>query len=352
MKILKIGMSRLTGFGNNKIKMVKNNIDKSDMREVIVSSANQLAKGLDLAKNIKVGGSFKNVIICGIGGSALPANIINSLVLPSVPVYIHRDYNLPKTANEDSLIICISYSGNTEETVSALQESIDKNITSIAIATGGKIEKMCEEHNIALIKIPSGIQPRSATGYLFSALSVILANCGVINDISDNISKTAEELLEINSALEKEGKALAKKLAKKIPIVYASNNLESVAKIWKIKFNENSKIPAFYNYFPELNHNEMVGFTQTKKANIFHVLIIKDKDDHPRIIKRMELMSSLLKKKRVRVDFIETKDGSLMFRLFSSLLLGDWTSYYLAINNKIDPTPVAMVEEFKSLMVK
>ena len=119
----------------------KNNIDKENMKEVISKSPQQLTRGLDLAKNIKIEGEFKNVIICGMGGSALPANILNTVTSPRVPIYIHRDYGLPKTANEDSLIICISYSGNTEETVSALEESITKNITAVSIATGGKIEK-------------------------------------------------------------------------------------------------------------------------------------------------------------------------------------------------------------------
>jgi glucose/mannose-6-phosphate isomerase len=327
-------------------------IDKENMKEVIAKSPNQFAKGLDLARDIKVVGEFKNVIICGIGGSALPADILTSLTPFKIPFYIHRDYNLPMVANEDSLIVCISYSGNTEETVSALQTAIDKNITSIGISTGGKIAKMCEEHNIALVKIPAGIQPRSATGYLFSALSGILNNCGIIDDLSDSINHTAEELKKINPLLEKEGKVLAKKLDKKIPIVYASDSLRAVSKIWKIKFNENSKIPAFYNYFPELNHNEMVGFTNKKMLSNFYVLMIKDKDDHERITKRMNLLSSLLKKQGVKNSFVETKEGTLMFRIFASLLLGDWTSYYVAINSKTDPTPVEMVEEFKRLLVK
>ncbi|MGA2417830.1 MAG: bifunctional phosphoglucose/phosphomannose isomerase [Candidatus Staskawiczbacteria bacterium] len=332
--------------------MKKNNVDKENMKEVIAESPDQLIKGLDLARPIKVEGSFKNVIVRGIGGSALPVDILNSLVLPSVPVCIYRGYGLPKIADKNSLIICISYSGNTEEPISGLKEAINRNLKTIVIASGGEAEKISRQNNLPFAKIPSGIQPRSATGYLFSALSTILTNCGIISDISNDILQTAQDLKKINPALEKEGKNLAKKLAKKIPIIYASNNFEATARIWKIKLNENSKIPAFHNYFPELNHNEMVGFSQTKEGNNFHVLIIKDKDDHPRIIKRMKLTASILNKKGVKVDFVETKEGSLMFRVFSNLLLGDWTSYYLALNYKVDPTPVAMVEEFKKMMQK
>ena len=141
---------------------------------------------------------------------------------------------------------------------------------------------------------------------------------------------------------------VAKKLVNKVPLVYASNKFKCLARIWKIKFNENSKIPAFYNYFPELNHNEMVGFTQiNKKNNAFHVIILRDKNDHLRSLKRMKFFANLMKTKGIEVDFIEIKNGDLLFKIFSTLLLGDWVSYYLALEYKVDPTPVKIVEEFK-----
>ncbi len=323
------------------------NIDRENMREVIMQSYNQLNAGLDLAKNIKVDGEFKNVVICGMGGSALPANIIITLANLSIPVYIHRDYNLPSQANKDSLIICISYSGNTEETIWATQEAIKNNFKIIALATGGKLEEIAKQNNIPFAKIPSGIQPRSATGYLFSALAEILANCGIIENISKEILQTSEELKKITQTLEKKGKIISKKIAKKIPVIYSSCNFKAAARIWKIKFNENSKIPAFWNYFPELNHNEMVGYTQAKKIKDLYVLIIKDKDDNERIVKRMALTAAILKKKGVKTEFINTEEGSLMFRFFANILLGDWVSYYTALNAKINPTPVDMVEDFK-----
>jgi len=325
-------------------------IDKSNMYNVISESAEQLKKGLELAKNAKIEGDFKNIIICGIGGSALPSNILTSLNKTDIPIYIHRDYNLPQKADEHSLIICISYSGNTEETISALQEAISKKLRVICITTGGEIEKLCQENTIPLVKIPSGIQPRMATGYIFSALIKILENSEVIKKISTEILETGEELKKINSLLENEGKKLAKKLFKKIPIIYASNKFKEIARILKIKFNENSKIPAFYNYFPELNHNEMIGYTNAKKY--FFVIIIQDSDDHPRILKRMQLTAKLISQKGIQTETINIKRGSILFKIFSTLLLGDWASYYLALEYKIDPTPVKMVEEFKKLMQK
>ncbi len=339
-------------------------IDKLNMRKVIIDSPKQLREGLILVpmnlssrilgkvgtKDVKIVGDFKNIVVCGIGGSALPADVLNTVILLPVPIYIHRDYNLPPQANENSLIICISYSGNTEETVSALESAISKKLKIVCMATGGKVEELCQKNDIPLVKIPSGIQPRCATGYIFSVLVKILSNNGILTDMSQELSDVAESLEKINPTLENEGKKLAKKLVKKIPVVYASNTFKDIAMIWKIKFNENSKIPAFYNYFPELNHNEMVGFSQIKKNSNFHFIIIRDKNDHPRNLKRMNLFASLLKKKGAKTDFIEMKDGSLLFKVFSTLILGDWVSYYLALENKTDPTPVKMVEEFKELM--
>lgn len=334
--------------------MTTKNIDKQNMSKVITDSPEQLKVGLSLAENIKILGDFKNVIICGIGGSALPYDILNSVVRPEIPVYIHRDYNLPEFANSQSLIICISYSGNTEEGVSSLKEAVNKNLKVVAIATGGKFEEIAKENKILFVKIPSGIQPRSATGYLFSALVKVLINSAIIKDISFNILDLVSELKDANEELQKEGKKLAKKIEKKIPIIYASNTFETVAHILKIKFNENSKIPAFYNVFPELNHNEMVGYTGIKKlgSKNFVVIILQNSEDHLRTQKRMKLTANLIKKSGVKVEFIEVKKGSVMFKIFSTLLLGDWISYYTALNQKVDPSPVKLVEDFKKQMAK
>ena len=336
-----------------------NKIDKSNMRQVIVESPNQLKKGLELVfdwylKDIKHGENFSNVVVCGIGGSVLAVEVLNAFTKTSIPVYIHRDYGLPSVASEKSLIICISYSGNTEETLSALQEATSKKFRITCISSGGKVEKLCTNNDIPLIIIPSGIQPRCAIGYMFSALAKILINEGIIQDCTAEILETSKKLAAINPALEKQGEKLAKKLVKKIPIVYSSNTFKAVAKIWKIKFNENSKIPAFYNYFPELNHNEMVGYTGLKKLGTknFYVLILQDSTNHPRILKIMKLTADIIKKSGANVEVIPIQEGSLLFKIFSSLLLGDWVSYYVAIENDIDPTPVKMVEEFKELMQK
>ncbi len=329
--------------------MTTKTIDKSNMKKVILDFPKQFEKALEFSKNIKVGGKFENVVICGIGGSTLAASIFSSWLNSfekNIPlVYVHRAYGLPSLVTEKSLIICISYSGDTEEPVSALEEAIQKKLTVVGIATGGKVLELCKKHNLPIIIIPPGIQPRCATGYLFTSLFKILANSGIIEDKSNEISEMAEELKKLN--LEKEGKKIAKKMVNKIPIIYASNRLKTLARAWKIKLNENSKIPAFFNYFPELNHNEMVGFTNAELIKNFYIIILRDKNDHLRNLKRMDLFAKLMKTKGINVEFVYIKEGNFLLKIFSTLILGDWASYYLALEYQIDPTPVKIVEEFK-----
>lgn len=323
-------------------------IDKSNMRQVILDSPKQLSEGLDLANNVTLKGNFKNIIICGMGGSAWPMDVLNTVMKVKVPIYINRDYNLPETADEESLIICISYSGNTEEGLSSFKDALNKKLTILGISSGGKLETLCQQNSLHFIKIPSGIPPREATGYLFASVIKVLETLGIVEEMSPEILNVAEQLKKVNTTIEEEGKVLATKIKNKIPVVYASNNFAALAKIWKIKFNENSKIPAFWNVFPELNHNEMVGYEN--EAERLLPIMIRDTSDHPRIQKRMDLMADLLLKKGIESESLQLRDGSLMFKVFSNLLLGDWTSYYLAINKKIDPTPVKIVEDFKKLL--
>jgi len=317
--------------------------DKYNMRRVILDFPKQFKTGLDIAGNITVKGKFNNVIICGMGGSALAGELVRLYLLKinkNVPIAIHRDYGLPKATDRKSLLVCVSYSGNTEETISSFKEALKNNNKIVGITTGGILSKLCKKNNVPLITIPStGIQPRSSVGYQFFALIKLLANSRVIKIQSKEILQTAKNLKP-------------EKLLNKIPLIYTSNNWAYLAYNWKIKFNENSKILAFANYFPELNHNELVGFSQnilTKEREKcpFHVIMLRDEKDNKRNLKRMAIMKEILRKKNVSVDIIDISGYNLLTAIFSNLLLGDWTSYYLALYQNIDPTPVAIIEEFK-----
>jgi len=322
------------------------------MRQTILDFPKQFKIGLEVAKKVfpKKKQKFSNLIICGVGGSALPGDILLD-AMPDFPLYtyIHRDYGLPPQTDKQSLIIAISYSGNTEETISAYETAIAKNYSVVAITTGGQLQKMAQSHKLPLVFIPStGIQPRCATGYLFAAILQILSNTGIIKSCSNKLLQMAKNLSP--KTIKIQGQELAKKLFNQIPIVYASNSFKSLARIWKIKFNENSKVLAFWNFFPELNHNEMVGLTNLKGK--FHFLIMRDGADHIRNLKRMSLFADLVRAKGALVDSIEIDGKDTLEKIFNNLLLGDWVSYYLALAYKIDPEPVKIVEEFKKRLTE
>jgi glucose/mannose-6-phosphate isomerase len=336
---------------------MKKNIDKENLREVILDSWNQFQAGIDLAKDIRIGGNFQSVCVSGMGGSSLPTDVVKTYVShlrqkdskknKNFRILKNRNYTLPIEAYENCLNLFVSYSGNTEETLSSLEEAIEKNLPSIGISHGGKLSEICEKNKIPHITIPSISQPRYALGYIFSITVTLLSNLKLLENTSDEMIRSAIILKETTSRLERKGKALSEKIFKKTPIIHTPESLKSVGRVWKIKINENSKTPCFFNYYPELNHNEMVGFTLPQAK--FHFITLAGKKDHPQIVKRMKITSKLLaKNKNLSTSLIEIpNEENIFMAVFSALALGDWVSYYLALLYKQDPTPVEMVEDLK-----
>lgn len=321
--------------------------DGSKMRQEIITSPRQFKIGIEVARKIKIKKKVNKILICGMGGSALPGSLLKIYLRDSeenIPSATNRNYNLPYWADKKTLIVCISYSGNTEETLSCFREAIEKKLPLVCITSGGEMADICSQKKIPFALVPEGSQPRMALGFQFSALMKILNNCNLTRGLKD-ISSLEKKLDPIS--LEEEGKKLAEKIKGEIPVIYASPKQKELARIWKIKFNENSKIPAFFNYIPELNHNELEGFSGKENENKrFHILIIKDKEENQRILKRMNLTFKILRRK-ANIDLIEIEEGNLFFKIFSNIILSDWTSYWLAIKNQTDPTPVETIEEFK-----
>jgi len=327
------------------------------MKEIILNFPKQFKVGFRAAQNINIKPKLKKVCICGMGGSALPANLL-AMVLEEykekLSLTIQRDYTLPSSVDRQTLIVCISYSGNTEETISCTKEALKRKLKIVLISSDGQLEKLAKRYSLPFVRIEKGYPPRMALGYLFGAL------IGILNALKFIPASLKKELIELEGTLkpeqlEKEGKSLATKLKGRVPVIYASNRLKYLARIWKIKFNENTKIPAFWNYFPELNHNEMTGFEQGNHKllsinNKLYLILLQDRDDHPRNKKRMELTLRVLKKRNIKGEIVKLKGKTFLERVFNSILLSDWVSYYLAKAYRVDPIPVKMVEEFKRLM--
>jgi glucose/mannose-6-phosphate isomerase len=288
---------------------------------------------------------IKYFIISGMGGSHLAADILENFFNN---IFVHSNYKLPNLHEEilkKSLIITLSHSGNTEETIDSFETARKRKLKIIAISTGNKLIELAKKHKITYIQLPKkNIPPRLSLGYHTMALLKIID----VNNVITNSFKKLSKTLEINK-LEKLAIKIYPKLKNKIPIIYSSEKNKFLAYNFKIKFNETSKIPSFYNFFPELNHNEIEMLEYKKQPFIF--IFLYDKKDHLRIQKRMIITEKIFKKKKM--DIIKIKINTNKGRgheIFSMLILGDFISYYLAKFYKRDPEKVKIIEQFKEIM--
>ncbi len=294
---------------------------------------------------------YSRFIVAGMGGSNLTAGLLR-IWRPDIQIVVHRNYGLPELPEkilQETLIIASSYSGNTEETIDAFEAAGKRNLARAAISIGGKLLEMAKKEGVPHVQMPdTGIEPRSALGFSLKGLLEIMGEEDAVKEVSElaRILKPAE--------CENEGEALAKRLKGFIPIIYSSSRNEGIAYNWKIKFNETGKVPAFCNVFPELNHNEMNSFSAEEPMEYlsekFYFIFLKDATDHPRIQKRMEVMGKLFNEKKLTAETLEIKGENALHKIFSSLILADWTAYYLALAYGVEPNEVPMVEEFKKLI--
>ncbi|GBD33979.1 hypothetical protein HRbin34_00285 [bacterium HR34] len=291
-------------------------------------------------------------ILCGMGGSALSGWLLK-MIDPETQIIIHRDYKLPKLQISElkkKLIILSSFSGNTEETISSFETCKKLKLNFAVVTKGGKLLELAQKNKVPFVKLPDvDTQPRVAIGLSLIAILSFTRQ----TKIKQKLKKLAKSLNPIS--IEKQTRKEFNIIKDKIPIIYASKINFPLAYVWKIKFNETGKIPAFCNYFPELNHNEIEGFNYNKYdkhlSENFAFVFIKDKKDHPRIQKRMSILKSILKNKNFPV--IEEKIGQNRIKnIFELIIKADWLSYKVAVKNKKDPEKVDLIENFKKLIKK
>jgi glucose/mannose-6-phosphate isomerase len=294
-----------------------------------------------------------NVVISGMGGSAIAGNILQAYVserAPGLDVRVSRGYDLPAMVNKRTLVLAVSYSGNTEESLSSFRAAIRKGAKIAVITSGGKLKKQAEELNKPLVVIPQGIQPRAALPFVLVPILNILSNSGLIPDPTKEIESTISSLKAASEKYKEKAMALAEKLIGKVPIVYSSERISGVSFRWKTQFNENSKIHAFSHVFSELNHNELAGYTKLN-AN-YYVIMLEDEADNRRIKERIRLTKEIIGAKGVPSIQVVIRGEQTLTRLMSSVHIGDLTSVYLAKLTGIDPEPVDIIEEFKARLNK
>ena len=322
----------------------ENPLDPDHMEKTIIEQPLQIKSAYDLGKDVKLEGTFNRIVICGMGGSCMPGDLLKIYLHDSnIPIESIRDYSLPNYIDKNTLVFCISYSGNTEETLSMFKDAARKGCKIVSICSGARLEQLAETHRKPLIKVPKGLQPRAAVIYQFFPLIRILENNGLIPSKEKEVKNLIDSLGKQN--IKELAEKLAEKLIDKIPIIYASEKFYPIAYRWKTEFNENAKIMAFSNRFSELNHNELVGYTN-KKAD-FHVIILTIDEDHRRMQKRIRITKELIQQKGVPITEINIKGNYFLTKMFSAIQIGDLTSIYLAFKYKTNPSPVNIIEDLK-----
>ena len=323
----------------------ESNLDPSNMKKTILDMFDQISQGLRIAGPFALSKPINKIYIVGMGGSAIAGEILKTyltndssqLMQKDLEINVIREYNMPAAADEHSLAIIISYSGNTEETISAFRDALKKKCFCFALTTGGKIEEICKKQNLPYLLLPKGYQPRASLNIQFFTLLKVLQNSGYVKDQTLQIQDTMLTIKDPKS-IDQTAQQLSLSLQGKMPLLYSSPKLYGLAYRWKCQLNENSKIHAFVGVISELNHNEIVGYS-TKIAP-FHIVFLTDENDHPQIKKRISIMKELLRNKGYPTLEIAIKGKNELSKLFSAILLGDLISYYLAVNNNINPTPV------------
>lgn len=326
------------------------------MDKLILNFSKQLSEALQIGKNAKLTSAkseIKNVLVSGLGGSGIGANLVAETVAGKIkiPFLINKDYHLPAFVNENTLVIISSYSGNTEETTSALDEAMKRNSKIVCISSGGKIIETAKTKGLDHIIIPGGMPPRACLGYSFIQQLFILNFFKLIdNNFMVDIEKAIQLLDKEENNIQMQAKEFADKLTGKIPIIYIAANMESVAVRFRQQINENSKMLGWSNPIPEMNHNELVGWrTQDEKLA---VLIFRNETDFARNKQRIEINKEIIKKYTHNIFEIHSKGNSHLEKALYLIHIGDWISFYLAQNRKVDVTEVKVIDFLKGELAK
>ncbi len=295
------------------------------------------------------------VIVCGMGGSAMAGEFARRFA--RIPCVVSRSYTLPALADSRTLLVVVSYSGNTEEVLSSLEQGIKRGIQAFCISSGGALREASKQSGLPFLEVPSGLQPRAALGYLTLPLLVALSQVEVLNEIGpwESLLQSLERIkarccfdapTAVNSA-----KQLASAMAKKIPLIYGtSDNTDLVAMRWKTQINENAKQAAYWNAFSELNHNEIMALETSALMRNHVVILLRNAYDREENITRMKIMEDLFAERSILFTKVSADGESELAQLFSQVFLGDYVSFYLALLNEIDPTPVRLIEQFKKAL--
>ncbi|MEQ8200365.1 MAG: bifunctional phosphoglucose/phosphomannose isomerase [Syntrophomonadaceae bacterium] len=319
--------------------------------------AAMLQQGVQLPPKYKR--EYRNIMVTGLGGSAIGGDILRtySQIRAAIPIMVNRDYDIPAFIDDHSLVLAVSYSGNTEETLSAYRRAQEQGATLIAVTSGGKLAELAHADGATVVNIPGGLSPRAATGYLFAPLALILQELDIMAGVDEDLQEVGAVLQAMRQEIgpdvtleENRARQIARDLRGRLPLIWGSTGHSEIAALrWKAQINENAKCPVFCNYFPELNHNEIVGFEVPGEILSYIVVVmLRDPGDHIQVHKRMDISKRIISDKVAGVLEVESRGQGFLARLYSLAYLGDYVSFYLAEEYGVNPTPVEVIDFLKN----
>lgn len=326
------------------------------MKALVAEFSNQLKKAIDIGKAAqlhKSAHSIQNVVISGLGGSGIGGSIVSEIVAmdASVPITVCKGYFIPAFVNEHTLFIASSYSGNTEETIQALEQAIEKKAKVVCITSGGKAKEIAEKNKLDHILIPGGNPPRSCLGYSLTQLFFIFKFFDLISLDIENQLRASISLLEKEEEQMKElATKITAQLENKLPVIYSTTYNEGIAIRFRQQLNENSKILCWHHVIPEMNHNELVGWRE--KNDHIAVVLFRDQDEYDRNNTRIEINKDVIKKYTSNIIEIYSKGQSKIEKAIYLIHLGDWISCYLADKRGFDANEINVINALKSELAK
>ena len=337
-------------------------IDKSGMLNFSIDAAKHYREAFKIAEKIAVDyPKPANIVVAGLGGSAIGGDLLkdwakNQLTLP---IEVSREYRLPKYAGKKTLAVICSYSGDTEETLSSYLDALKRKCMIFCISSGGALIKYAKKHKVPYLQVPSGMPPRAALPYMLVPQLVLLEKVGLVKGVKEEL----DEAISLLDVISKENgpetptrdnfaKTVATHVGDTAPVIYGFGFFRGVAQRFKQQFNENSKSAAKWEFFPELNHNEIVGWEgRGEQCKYFSVIFIRDIENEPiEISSRIDITEQIMEQKGLIMFDLKVQGKSILARMLSAILVGDFASVYLAVLRGVDPTPVKSINLLKGAL--
>lgn len=341
-------------------------LDAQNMIPLTHEFPEQCRKALDIARQFNPPTPrlpIQNVVVTGLGGSAVGGDLLRVLVEDNgeMPLVVNRDYQMPAFVNDHTFVIAASYSGNTEETLSAFEDAQDRGALLACVTSGGELAQRAAHYGTPVAFIPKGQPPRSAMGYMFIPMLIAAHKAGVIRrdptaDLQNAISLLEKAREHWNADVpfsQNPAKQLAAQLYGKLPIIYGSQAYSAVVAFrWKTQLNENTKIHAYSNGYPEMNHNEILGWVLAKQqVPNLAVVLLRDRMERPKIVARVETTKRLFAR-AADVHELYAEGQSLLARMLHAIYFGDWVSCYLALLYGVNPTDIGYINLLKAVLEK